>query len=164
MWSACYSLSDEENAIRYACGFVARRLIKRIERLRGTKATQFRECLSSMDNKGDDSSYYQYTLIVWIGGSYLMILFCYLSQWKLFNKYFPDIWRNPCSLDELVKIIMRDDSVRQHWDVVSNYVDEEYVVYDGRYVANHAWICNHFKVDGRMQRGHVQDCKKSRKV
>ena len=30
-------LADEEKSVRYACGFVARRLIKKIEWLRGTK-------------------------------------------------------------------------------------------------------------------------------
>ena len=129
-------LADEENAVRYACGFVARRLIKKIERLRGTKASQFRECLSSMDNRGDDSSYYQYTL-EWIdsvnrGGLFVVnddSFFLFKSVEAVIQKALPKHLTKTSQLgtkDDLVKIIMSDDTVRQYWDVVSIDVSDEY--------------------------------------
>ena len=39
-------LAEEENAIRYACGYVAMKLKKRFEKRNGEKASQFMECLS----------------------------------------------------------------------------------------------------------------------
>ena len=53
--------AEEENAIRYTCGYVTMKLKNRFEKRNGEKAAQFMECLSHMANSGDDSSYYDYT-------------------------------------------------------------------------------------------------------
>ena len=53
--------SEEENAIRYASGYVAMKLVKRYKKEGSKKAAQFVECLSNMAVNGDDSSFYAYT-------------------------------------------------------------------------------------------------------
>ena len=50
-------LSDEENAIRYASGYIAMKLLKHYKTGKGTKAIQFVDCLSNMAVVGDDQSY-----------------------------------------------------------------------------------------------------------
>ena len=55
--------SEEENAIRYASGYVAMKLVKRYKEEGSKKAAQFVECLSNMAVNGDDSSFYAYTCI-----------------------------------------------------------------------------------------------------
>ena len=56
--------SDEENAVRYASGYVVKVLKKQYEKKKGVKARQFMECLLNMSarNEGKDcSTYYDYT-------------------------------------------------------------------------------------------------------
>jgi hypothetical protein len=55
------NLSKEDNAIRYASGFVGTKLLKKYETMKGEKAAQFVECLSNMGSSGDDASFYRYT-------------------------------------------------------------------------------------------------------
>ena len=50
--------SEEDNAIRYASGFVATKLLKKYEDMKGEKAAQFVECRSNMGSSGDDASFY----------------------------------------------------------------------------------------------------------
>ena len=54
-------LADEENSIRLASGYVGMKLFNRFGKNKGMKASQYRECLSDMSKKGDDSSFYAYT-------------------------------------------------------------------------------------------------------
>ena len=54
-------LSEEENAIRYASGFIAFKLMKKFEKKDSSKAAQFVECLSSTAVAGEESSFYGYT-------------------------------------------------------------------------------------------------------
>lgn len=57
-------LSDEQNAVRYASGYVVKALKKQYEKKKGVKARQFMECLTNMSahQEGKDcSTYYDYT-------------------------------------------------------------------------------------------------------
>ena len=53
--------SEEENAVRYACGYVAMKLMKQFEKKDSPKGAQFVECLSHMVISGEESSFYAYT-------------------------------------------------------------------------------------------------------
>ena len=56
--------SEEENAVRYASGFVPMRLMKKYKKINNTKAAQFVDCLSHMalssSDEDEESSYYEY--------------------------------------------------------------------------------------------------------
>ena len=56
---------DEENIIRYACGYVARKLMQKFMKQKGEKAAVFVECLSKMRSGHEDSgsltSFFDYT-------------------------------------------------------------------------------------------------------
>lgn len=54
--------SEEENAVRYASGYVAMKLRKEFMKKDSEKAAQFVECLSSMAVEGEESDYYVYTM------------------------------------------------------------------------------------------------------
>ena len=55
-------LADEENAVRYASGFVVGKMTKKVKDKKGPKAAHFRECLSQMANSNDNASFLEYTL------------------------------------------------------------------------------------------------------
>lgn len=52
---------DEENIIRYACGYVTMRLLCKFKRTEGNKAASFVECLSHMAIEGPEESLLKYT-------------------------------------------------------------------------------------------------------
>ena len=52
---------DEENVIRYACGYVSMRLLRKFKRTQGNKAASFVECLSHMAIEGPEESLLKYT-------------------------------------------------------------------------------------------------------
>ena len=53
--------AEEENAVRYASGYVSLKLMKTYMHSDSTKAAQFVECLSNMAVAGEESDFYQYT-------------------------------------------------------------------------------------------------------
>ena len=60
--SQAMSLSkDEQNVLRYCCGYVGMRLHKKFLKVSGQKAAQFVECLSHMRADGTSSSLLNYT-------------------------------------------------------------------------------------------------------
>lgn len=52
---------DEENILRYACGYVGLKLYQRFIKMPGEKAAQFVECLGNMHSEGPTSSLLDYT-------------------------------------------------------------------------------------------------------
>lgn len=54
--------SEEENAVRYASGYIAMKVMREIMKTDSKKAVQFIECLSHMAINGDESNYYVYTM------------------------------------------------------------------------------------------------------
>ena len=53
--------TEEDNAVRYASGFVAMKLVRKYRKMSTETAAQFVECLANMASSGDESSYYLYT-------------------------------------------------------------------------------------------------------
>ena len=45
--------------LRYASGYIGMKLLKQFRKTKGSKAAQFRECLSRMAREGEDSSFYE---------------------------------------------------------------------------------------------------------
>lgn len=56
---------EEENVLRYACGYVGKKLHDRFIKIDGEKAAQFLECIDSMRVDGPTASLLQYTR-VWV--------------------------------------------------------------------------------------------------
>ena len=54
--------TEEDNAIRYASGYVAMKLLNKYRKLETANAVHFVECFSNMASLGEESSYYEYTL------------------------------------------------------------------------------------------------------
>lgn len=57
---------DELNALRYACGYVALKLLRKYKRKRGEKFDQFEMCLGEMAVMGEPTDFTQYTT-EWMG-------------------------------------------------------------------------------------------------
>ena len=53
--------AEEENAVRYASGYVSLKFMKTYMHSDSTKAAQFVECLSNVAVGGEESDFYQYT-------------------------------------------------------------------------------------------------------
>ena len=65
-------LADDENALRYASGYVGMKLLREFRTDRSSKVSQYRECLSKMSKDDDDSSFCAYTKAwnaAWPGGN-----------------------------------------------------------------------------------------------
>lgn len=61
MEQATTMMSGEKNAVQYASGYVAMKVLKHYKTGKGTKDRQYVDCLSNMAVSGDDQSYYAYT-------------------------------------------------------------------------------------------------------
>lgn len=126
-------LGDEQNAIRYASGFVVMKLTKKLEKRSGNKAAKFRECLSQMANSRDNTSFYKYTM-EWIcstdrGGLFhindnTFILFeaIELKTQQVLPKLSgsQDIVK-----DTIVDAIVQDEIVQQYWWIIAIDIEEE---------------------------------------
>ena len=79
--------SEEENAVRYASGFVRIRLMKKYKKINNIKAAQFVDCLSHMalssSDEDEESSYYEY-MKTWIDIVNRGGLFCVNEKTFLF--------------------------------------------------------------------------------
>ena len=79
--------SEEENAVRYASGFVRIRLMKKYKKINNIKAAQFVDCLShtalSSSDEDEESSYYEY-MKTWIDIVNRGGLFCVNEKTFLF--------------------------------------------------------------------------------
>ena len=53
--------AEDENALRYICGYVSLKLMRRFQQQTSTRATQFVNCLSGMAVAGRESSFSEYT-------------------------------------------------------------------------------------------------------
>lgn len=54
--------TEEDNAVRYASGYVAMKLLEKYKKMSTATAAHFVECLSHMASSGEESSFYDYTL------------------------------------------------------------------------------------------------------
>ena len=61
--SICTELSvDEGNAVQYAGGYIALKLLNKYKTMSSTTAVQFVECLSNMACSGQESSFHDYAM------------------------------------------------------------------------------------------------------
>ena len=127
-------LADEENAVRYASGYVAMKLCKKLEKSKGSKEVRFKQCLSAMANGGDDSSYYAYTL-EWFNAIDRGRLF-YMNDAAF--QFFRSIEVRTQQLlpnhltglshtnkEELLRTVMHDSEVQRCWSIVSTDISDE---------------------------------------
>ena len=126
-------MSDEENAIRYASGYVAMKLLKHYKTGKGTKARQYVDCLSNMAVVGDDQSYYAYTK-EWTskanrGGLFEVndICFLFFRSVELRTQLcLPQLLSQQSTKEAVMRSIEEDDDVQFHWGMLSVDIDEEY--------------------------------------
>ena len=52
---------DEENILRYICGYIAMKLKHKFLKVKSERGAQFVECLSKMENDGPTTSFLDYT-------------------------------------------------------------------------------------------------------
>ena len=128
-------LADEENALRYS-GYVGMKLLRQLDKVKGYKAAQFRECLSKMSRCGQDASFLEYT-VQWIeavnrGGLFVVND----STFELFRaieiqtrQILPGhLAGSQCcsSKEELIQHIVHDEVVQLRWrEVGADIIDEE---------------------------------------
>ena len=126
-------MSDEENAIRYASGYVAMKLLKHYKTGKGAKARQYVDCLSNMAVVGDDQSYYAYTK-EWTskanrGGLFEVNDTCFLffrSVELQTQLCLPQLLSQQSTKDAIMKSIKEDNDVQFHWCMLSVDIDVEY--------------------------------------
>ena len=161
-------LADEENALRYASGYIAMKLFKKVKKLNGKKAASYRECLSHMSIGGEESSFYEYTL-QWIksidrGGLFHVNDNCFklfksieLKTQKLLPKHLKGA--TDATKDQIIQNIVDDDRVQLDWCYVAVDIaderdaDELLKMIVENWVANYSWICTCIQVDRRLQKG-----------
>lgn len=130
-------LSDEENALRYASGYIGMKHLKRLSKVKGSKAAQFRECLSAMSRQGNDTSFYAYTT-EWIntvnrGGLFSIndATFEFFKAMEVKTRQIlPKHLAQPAALskkEDLVESISLDEAVQLSWTPVAiDIVDVEH--------------------------------------
>ena len=140
-------LAEEENAIRYACGYVAMKLQKRFEKRNGEKASQFMECLSHMANSGDDSTYYDYTK-KWIesvnrGGLFLVndITLSFFKSVELkIQELLPNHLSSSGEKKFLIDTILSDPEVQFNWCMLATDITKEEDALELLYVIIECWV------------------------
>ena len=125
---------EEENAVRYAGGYVALKVMRIFEEENTQKAAQFVNCLSQMDHCGEESSFYSYTK-EWIS-RVNRGLFCISESTFLFFRTV-ELKTQLClsshlqrqsstsSKDILLNQITEDDDVQFQWLLQSVDIQEE---------------------------------------
>ena len=128
--------SEEENAVRYASGFVPMRFMKKYKKINNTRAAQFVDCLSHMalSSSDEESSYYEYTK-TWIdmvnrGGLFCVnertFLFFFQSMELKTQSVLPQHLNNlSVSKKELYSQIVDDEDVKFQWSMMSLDIQDE---------------------------------------
>ena len=130
-------LADEENAIRYASGYIATKLFKKFQKVAGRRAATYRECLSHMAicDDSDQSTFYEYTLH-WIncvnrGGlfstndaTFRLFKSIELRTQELLPMHLKK--GSNTTKEEIMRKIVDDETVQLNWSVVAvDIFDEE---------------------------------------
>ena len=126
--------SEEENAVRYASGYVAMKLMKEFMKEDSEKAAQFVECLSNMAIEGEESDYYVYTR-EWLrmvdrGGLFNVCesTFLFFRAVEVATQaVLPRHLQNPSgsSKESLHYTIIADEDVQFYWSMVSVDLTDE---------------------------------------
>ena len=128
--------SEEENAVRYARGFVPMRLMKKYKKINNRKAAQFVDCLSHMalssSDEDEESSYYEYTK-TWIdivnrGGLFCVNDKTFQTVELKTQSVLPQHLKNlSASKEELYSQIVDDEDVKFQWSMMSlDFQDEDH--------------------------------------
>ena len=125
-------LAEEENAIRYASGYVAMKLRKKFEGKNGEKPSQFMECLTQMSNIGDDASFYDYTK-KWVesvnrGGLFLVndsTLRFFKSIEVKVQELLPHHLAKSGDKKSLIRTIVTDPDIEFNWCMLSVDIRKE---------------------------------------
>ena len=123
--------SEEENAMQYACGFIPHKLLKKYEKMDGTLAGQFVECLRNMAVVGQEESILDYTR-QWMarinrGGLFPLndLTHCFfiaieaIVQAELAKSVLPS--ENSNLSESLQERVMKDCDVQYQWTLVRGY-------------------------------------------
>ena len=132
---------DEENIIRYACGYVGMKLHDRFIKQDGKKAAQFVECIDSMHVEGPASSFLDYTRL-WIdkvnrGGlfyvsdnAYNLFVAIEIAMQVSLTKHIKCSYK--LSAEEsrskkkiIVDSVIRNDDVLFHWYIIAIDINNE---------------------------------------
>ena len=131
--------ADEENALRYASGFVPFKLLKRYAQQTGPnpETEAVAECLSQMTVPGKLSSYYDYTT-EWLekvdrGGLFIINneTFWFFKQLEVLTRFHLVKQLNPSaqeprrSRDGIISDIKTDEDLLFYWDMLAVYVSAE---------------------------------------
>ena len=128
--------SEEENAVRYASGYVAMKLMKEFTKKDTERAAQFVECLSHMAVEGEESSFYAYTA-EWVksvdrGGlfqintsSFLFFRAVEVATQAILPSH---LCNRHSSTDSLLEKIIENEDVRFYWSMVSVDILDEAAV------------------------------------
>ena len=127
--------AEEENILRYACGFIPFKLLKRYQKQSTQKAAQFVECLSSMAVSGQEN-FQDYTT-EWIRKVDRGGLFCASEHaYELFYAIEREVrvqlpWHlqsylhsDSCKKD-LIEAVVNNDDVQFMWSMLSADIDNE---------------------------------------
>jgi len=138
--------ADEENVIRYACGYVVRKLHQKFLKQHGEKCVSFVECLTQMRaNSHEDSvpvtSFMEYTMqwvkIINRGGLYEINNESYLlfkeietvMQAKLRTHLQQGVDGPPSAKlsgrEEILEIVKNEIKVLFYWDILSKIIKDE---------------------------------------
>ena len=126
---------DEENALRYAAGYVPYRLLRRYEKSSNEKSQQFVECLGNMAVAGSETGLLDYTK-EWIerinrGGLFpindeTFQFFCILEacvRSQLVKALLPSTSETRLTV---ISTAMENEEVLFHWSMIAVDIDEEH--------------------------------------
>ena len=131
---------DEENILRYACGYVGMKLHQRFLKTPGEKAAQFVECLSNMHSDGPTSSLLDYTK-EWVekvnrGGlfdisdeAYRLFLSIEMSMRNILTEHLKKQRVTEDSSEgksAIIEFVIKNDDVQFYWSMLSIDVEEEH--------------------------------------
>lgn len=132
---------DEENILRYACGYVGMKLHQHFLKLPGDKAAQYVECLYNMQSDGPTSSLLDYTKC-WIekvnrGGLFDVSDEAYqlfraiemAMRNKLTNHLMKQTSAIPQDSDEgksaIIEFVLHDLDVQFYWSMIDTDIEDE---------------------------------------
>ncbi len=120
---------EEDNAIRYASGYVAMKLLKKYQKKESDNAVHFVECLSNMASLGEESSFYDYTL-EWISsvdrGGLFSVNNSTFSFFKAIEIKTQELLpQHLAAKHDLIKSIEEDDEVQFWWSMLAVDIPEE---------------------------------------
>ena len=131
---------DEENILRYACGYVGMKLYQRFLKTLGEKAAQFVECLSNMHSDGPTSSLLDYTK-EWVekvnrGGlfdisdeDYRLFISIEMSTRKKLAEHLKKQRVTEASSEgesAIIEFVINNDDVQFYWSMLSIDMEEEH--------------------------------------